>query len=237
MKSYEELIGKHEGENAFILGAGPSLWFNMHNPLFTYLPSYGITIAVNSAVLADPGFNYWISNDALCRRWSWWKLVKKNKGKKIVRDSWLKHKDDIKDFYIFKPRPTSEDVINPDDKGLAYCSSVPSAIDLALQMGCKNIFVLGLDHMGWKGKHHFWEYMKKKPTAVYPAQGSFSQQKKVFPINEKAFSALKKFADHKKAKIYNISYMIAEKKLKWMTKVDNFEIIYLNQIEKILGKV
>lgn len=239
MKSYEELIGKHEGESVFILGAGPSLWFDMYNPLFTYLHTYGIVMTVNSAVIADPGFDYWISNDALCRRWSWWDTVKKGKGKKIVRDSWLKYKNEIKDFYIFKPRPTSEDIVNSDDKGLCYCSSVPSAIDLAIQMGCKKVFLLGVDQcLDERTRyHHFWQFFpkNKRPKQIKPAQANWENQKKVFAYNNMSYKALKKFAEHKKCKIYNISRM-SENGEDWVTDIDIFEIIYFNQLEKVLGK-
>jgi hypothetical protein len=149
---------------------------------------------------------YWISNDALCRRWSWWEDVKKANCTKIVRDSWLKYADELEDFVYFKPRPTSEGVINPEDRGLSYCSSVPSAIDLAIQMGCRNIFVLGLDHNKCGDKTHYWQLLwdeKDWPTQRQPAQQSYEGQKKVFEISLLAYEALYKFAKEKDVHIYN----------------------------------
>jgi hypothetical protein len=223
VNTYNKLINSHIGENVFILGAGPSLWGCMSDPLFNKLRNYGITIAVNSAVIAMPKFDYWISNDALCRRWSWWKDVKNGSGIKIVRDSWLKYKDELDDFLFFSPRPTPEAVINSEDEGLAYCSSVPSAVDLAIQMGCKNIFLLGVDHTDLNGKHHFWQFMEpfKMPKAHPPAQGPWNQQRSVFKINMLAFNALKEFADSKNVDIYNVSDI---------SKIDIFKIINMGEI-------
>lgn len=209
VNSYLKLRDKHTGESCFIFGAGPSLWFNMQHPSFSKINEYGITIAVNSAVMAVPNFDYWVSNDVLCRRWSWWKDVISCSGTKVVRDSWEKYKNELKDFLFFHHRPTSEDVINPDDIGLAYCSSIPSSIDLAIQMGCKQIFLLGVDQNDYEGKHHFWQFMEKdkQPICNPNVQDSWKRQQEVFDINMKALSALKGFAEYKKVKIYNCSHL------------------------------
>jgi hypothetical protein len=78
---------------------------------------------------------YWVSNDALVRWWDYWQKIKASKATRVVRDSWKKYEKELKDFYYFWPRPTSEGICNPDDEGLAYCSSVPTSIDLCVQMG------------------------------------------------------------------------------------------------------
>jgi hypothetical protein len=227
MNTYVKLINKHVGETSFIYGAGPSLYHNMQEPIFNSIEFDGITITVNSGVMACPNFNYWISNDSLCRRWSWFELVKKGKGIKVVRNSWKKFEKELDGFLYFKPRPTSEGIINPDDKGLSYCSSVPSAIDLSIQMGIKKIFILGLDHKAIDGKDHFWQFFppKKRPIAKPPAQGPWRQQQTVFPINNLAYKALKKFAEHKEVEIYNCSYK---------SSVDIFKKIRFKDIKKYL---
>lgn len=157
----------------------------------------------------DPDRCYWISNDALCRRWSWWELVKHSNCTKVVRDSWLKYEDELDGFLYFSPRPTSEGVINSADKGLAYCSSVPSAIDLAIQMGCTSIVLLGVDNGFRSGYTHFWQFWDKKdhPVASRPAQGPLEQQEKVFKINEMAYEALHHFAREKGVGIVNCSLL------------------------------
>jgi hypothetical protein len=180
-----------------------------------------------------PNFDYWISNDSLCRRWSWWKDVKNGKGTKIVRNSWEKYKDELKDFLFFSPRPTPEDIINPEDTGLAYCGSVPSSIDLAIQMGCKKIFVFGLDHNAYRGKHHFWQFMEKneQPKANPPAQGPWSQQQSVFPIGLKAYGALKGFAEYTGVDIYNVSWISAARH--W-SKVKTFKRIEMCDVKRLV---
>lgn len=237
MKSYKEFINKYEGETAFICGAGPSFYDIILSYKFYQIFKH-VVISVNSTIISmpwknekiygfdvDPNKCFWISNDAMCRRWSWWEDVKKAKCNKIVRDSWLKYEDELDGFYLFSPRPTSEDIINESDEGLAYCSSVPSGIDLALQMGCKTIYLLGVDHKESLGYRHFWELLDKnrRPIANPPAQGSWENQKEVFEINKKAFKALNGLAQKKKAKIVNCQSWI-------VSAIDEFEKEYWENI-------
>ena len=230
MNTYTELIDKHKGENCFILGAGPSLFSNMNNSLFYSLKKHGIVITVNSAILAEKSPNYWISNDHLCTNWSWWSIVRNSKCIKIVRNSWLKYKDDIEGFYIFSPRSTPEDVINFEEKGLCYCSSIPTSIDFSIKCGFKkNIFLLGVDQCLDKktNYHHFWQFLpiKDQPRQIKPAQSNWASQKKVFKYNDMAYKALNKFAEHKNCKIYNCNPE---------SKVEVFEKIEFKDILKII---
>ena len=215
MESYEKLIDKYKGQEkcAFVLGAGTSLYDCWSKFVFPEIFNH-VVVAVNSGIVAtnweegDPEDRYWISNDALCMRWTWWEKVKKSKATKIVRNSWLKHEDKIKDFLIFHPRPTSEDVVNPEDLGLCYPSSVPSAIDLCIQMDCERIFLLGVDHYKCgDNKTHFWQFMPEEyhQRQLKPAQGPWEQQKKVFELNIQAYEALREFGIYRNTFIYNCS--------------------------------
>jgi len=228
MNTYTQLIDKHKGENCFIYGAGPSLYHHMQSKFFKSLYKYGIVIVVNSAIIAEKEPSFWISCDHLATNWTWWEDVKKSKCIKLVRSSWLKYKDNQDGFFYFKPRPTSEDLISPEDEGLCYCCSVSSSIDFSLQMGCKKIFVLGLDHKSIDGKHHFWQFFdrKKQPRQLRPAQAKWEVQKSVFPIHMKAYEALEKFSQYKKSKIYNCNPE---------SKVNCFERIKMEDVKKILG--
>jgi len=220
LKLYYSLIDKHYGATAIIVGAGPSTYQVLQNKCWNVIENFfDVLVAVNSGIMAfdwsqgQGERKYWLSNDALCRRWSWWEDVKKSKSTKIVRNSWLKYKEELDGFLYFKPRPTSEGIINKNDLGLAYCSSVPSSLDLCLQMGCKKIFLIGVDHSGYinernieyKTIHHFWQFFPpdKQPKASPPAQGDFKQQQRVFKTNDLAYKALKKFAAEKNAEVYN----------------------------------
>ena len=208
INTYKKLIKKYNGEkkNCFVLGAGPSLYYNMKEKIFSKLSEYGLVICVNSAIMAKKDCDIWISCDSLCRKWSWFpEYVEKSKCIKIVRNSWLKYKSELEGFLYFSPRPTPEDVINPNDDGLCYASSTPSAIDLSIQCGCKKIFILGLDHYGGNGVNHFWHLFprNKQPRQNKPAQGPWTQQKQVFSFNVQVYEALKNFAKYKNIKIYN----------------------------------
>lgn len=231
--SYLEIRDKYRGVSCFIFGAGPSLWSNMHEPFFQEIPKHGITIAVNSAVIAfeNMELNYWISTDSLCLNWSWFSdFLRKSKCTKIVRSSWLKeHKDKIKGFYIFRRRNTPENEIDFKENGLMYCNSTNAAIDFAIQYSnkIKKIFICGLDHDTIDGKHHFWQFFEKykQPRQLKPAQGPFSQQQMVFPIHLESYKMLKKFAEHKGIKIFNCNPK---------SKVNVFEKIKFEEMLKII---
>ncbi|NJL70126.1 MAG: hypothetical protein HC888_00330 [Candidatus Competibacteraceae bacterium] len=214
LRSYTELLDKHLGETAVILGAGPSLleWLGQPNEQRDLIYRC-VVIAVNSSFIITPWSigekdrRYWISNDSLCRRWSYWDILKAAKMQGIVRDSWNQYFPEIPDFLQFSPRPTSEGVINSGDTGLAYCSSVPSAIDLSIQMGCKKVVLLGIDHRMRHGKSHFWQFWPRdqQPRRTDNGMAPKVQQERVFDINMLAFSALRGFADAKNVTIYNAS--------------------------------
>ena len=207
LPDYSILRNKHQGETAFVLGSGTSLVGLDLAPIHQH-----VVIAVNASILlvdwqdGSPEKRYWISNDALCRVWDYWPLVKSAKAIKIVRNSWDKYFDEIPDFLQFHPRPTPEHIINPNDTGLAYCSSVPSAIDLALQMGCKKVYLLGVDQYQVGQCSHFWQmWDKPKPRPSRSIMSPFHRQKVIFALNDRAYPALKQFADTLGAEIYNCS--------------------------------
>lgn len=210
INTYLKLSNIYDDANkkCYILGCGPSLYHYIYKNII--ITNNDIVISVNSSILCFDKLNnkkdiFWISNDALCRRWSWWKNVKKFQGYKIVRNSWLKYKNELNDFLFFPPRPTKESIINDSDEGLAYCSSVPSAIDLAIQMGVRDIYLLGVDHQKDRNnKHHFWEYLPNRPTYTRPAQGPWRQQLEVFKFAEQSYEALNQFAIRKNVNIYNV---------------------------------
>jgi hypothetical protein len=210
LKPYTDLCGLHKGMLAFIIGAGTSLFDVMNLDDFASIHNH-VVVSVNSSFIimpwhaGEPDCRYWISNDALCRRWSYWPSVKTAKANRIVRSSWGVYYDEIPDFYQFWPRPTSEGVISPEDDGLAYCSSVPTSIDLCIQMGCKKIVLFGVDQYMTDGKSHFWQFwpeaQQPKPTGMKLA--TRSAQRYAFHFNNIAYPALDKFAKIRGVSIYN----------------------------------
>lgn len=232
---YTDLLKRHEGQTAIICGAGPSLEleFNQHHRREAI---HAHTVfAVNSAIMnvdwdeGSPERRYWISNDALCRRWGYWKNVMRSRATRIVRDSWEKYYDEIPDFYYFWRRPTAEGIVNSEDDGLAYCSSVPSSLDFAIQSGHKRIILLGVDHRMTDGKSHFYQFwpISKWPKGWQMLLASQSQQKSVFvDYNALAFSALKIFADEKGVEVFNANPM---------SKVEAFPKITLDEALEMIG--
>ena len=212
LQDYKVLINKHKGENAFVVGAGTSLLSLDLSSIHDY-----VVISVNSGFLlmpwstGNPDKRYWLSNDALVRRWTYWKDVKKSIATKLVRNSWEKYYDEIPDFLVFWPRHTSEDIIDPKDDGLCYCSSIPTGIDLALFMGVKNIFVLGLDQYVSGNKRYYWQFWPEKDRPKMFINGmSFNeylpdirQQRWTFKYDMKAYKALETYSQYMGVKIYN----------------------------------
>jgi hypothetical protein len=230
LKPYTLLKDKHVGETAFVLGSGTSL-----NNLDISGIHKHVVICVNSSILlmdwekgkADK--RYWISNDAFCRKWSYWKYVMEAKANRVVRDSWRKYFRELEGFYVFSPRPTDENSLNVEDEGLCHCSSVPSALDLALQMGCKKIFLLGADHYirGAMGRRYFWEHWDRKKRPHFKGMiHSRHHQMRIFILNNKMYNHLDRFASYKKASVYNCSLS---------SQIDAFEKISLEDALKKIG--
>ncbi len=235
MENYSTLIDKYKDSKkvGFVIGCGPSL-HQINRDKYWHSMNEHIICSVNSSIMLfkwnsneKKENRYWISNDSLCRRWTWWKRVLKSKCIKIVRDSWEKYEKELPGFLSFQPRPTKEDTIKPENLGLCYCSSVPTSIDLCIQMGLKKIFLLGVDQYAVNGKHHFWQYYPKKhwPKSNPPAQGPWEVQKRTFKYNNMAYKALQKFAEYKKVKIYNCNPK---------SKVDIFEKINFIDVKEII---
>jgi hypothetical protein len=216
LKSFTDLsnfYGAYHGEKCFIVGAGPSLALLDLSGIHKH-----VVISVNSSALVMPWKDgdaekrFWISNDVLCMRWSYfWTHVARAQCVKVVRTSWRKYEDKLVgyNFRYFAVRK-SEDPLLPDDPGLCFTSSVPTAIDFALRLECKQIYLLGVDQTMIHGNSHFWQRWPKeswprrsdKKKYFRPEQ---KHQIKVFENNERVFKALHKLASQSDVDIYNCS--------------------------------
>jgi len=175
--NFKDLCRKEfDGGDCCILGAGPSLSLADLSAT-TSMPCF----AVNSAILGvewslpSKHGRFWVSNDALCLRWTYWDKVVKSACDVIVRDSWCKYRDLLPArTKFFKPRSSN---INLDgtEEGLCYCSSIPTCIDIAIQFKFKNIYIYGLDHDG-SNTGYFWDQWNenKKPRQVIDFNGERS---------------------------------------------------------------
>lgn len=207
-----DLANAHLGKKCFVVGAGPSVAFAKLKCLDPY-----VVISVNSSILlldwsrGSSDNRFWISNDSLCLKWDYfWKKVIKSSCTKIVRDSWRKYhaKTDPYGFRYFQPRQSESIPLAVDDGGLCSVSSVPTAIDLALLMGCQSIYLLGSDQQMMHGNSHFWQFWEKdkrprrsdKDRNFKPEQ---NHQIEIFEKNISVFSALNEFAIRLGCSIYN----------------------------------
>ncbi len=209
-----DLKNIHVGEKCFVVGAGPSLAFLDIKGIHEH-----VVISVNSSALLMPWDkegnilrHFWISNDSLCTRWDYfWSCVLCAHCTKIVRTSWKGKDEKIKNygFRYFEPRKSSHK-IDARDGGLCSTSSVPTAIDLALLMGCLHIYLLGVDQKIVHGASHFWQFWDKSKWPQRNDKGrdfrpEQPHQLKMFEENIPVFEALKKHASEMEAKIYNCS--------------------------------
>lgn len=205
LENYEKLIGKHSGAKACILGAGTSIKDLDVEKLINH-----VIISVNSSILLldwekdNDGKRYWLSNDALVRHWSYYEKIKKSAATRLVRDSWSKYFDEIPDFLQFSTRAENYDEIDCNEKLLTGISSIPTAIDLAIQMGCGEIYIYGLDQYPYMNKYHFYDFLPQKQKPVF-ALGRLPDTviTKCYANNQRIFPILHNFARAKNCKIYN----------------------------------
>lgn len=262
MRSYSELIGRHQGEIGFVLGSGTSLFKITKNIDYKDIFNH-VTIAINSSILAvsneigSDQKKYWTSNDVCSMQWTYWKNVIDSNCKKIIRDSWKNKHEELKPyedlFFEFTPRsgwknaptninelmfgpgieePESDEekdiAIKEDEIGLCAISSIPSAIDFMIQIGCAKIFLLGVDHYISGRYSHFWEYYPKNIQPRVQLGGfraTHNMQKAMFEQNMKTYSSLNRFAEKRESKIY----MCNEK-----SRVSCFEKIDFNEALKMI---
>ena len=227
-QTYIKLIGKHPQSVAFILGAGTSLYdiITDHKDKFNSIFNH-VVIAVNSSILImdhqDKEKHYWLSVDSRCRDWTWWKQVKISKLTKVVVEKFNKCMKGVDDTLYFCARPHPRYFIDPEDIGLECTSSSPAAIDLAIQMGCKEIYLLGFDHYMAKGCSHFWQLWDKESQPKFTGGkiATHKSQREIFVKNTTAFNAMKRFADAKNVIIYNCN---PNSKVNVFKKIEFFRI-------------
>lgn len=224
INTYQKLINKHMEDDCIILSSGPSLYDFFYKNFDLNIFKNKVIISVNASIIAckeklswfkKGQKRYWISNDSLTTRWNWFKIVENGFCIKIIRNSWLKqnHHGNTEGFLFFSPRKEQFEKINFNEIGLMSCSSTPSAIDLAIQMGCKNIYLIGVDHCRKDNKRYFWEYFSKQKRPIYKRlkMDKWQKQKKIFQQNLITYKRLNEFAKFKNSKIYNCSKLFNKK--------------------------
>lgn len=224
-----DLKDKHLGEKCFVVGAGPTVGFLKLNVI-----ENDVIISVNSSIMlfdwsqGSDGYRYWTSNDVLCMRWDYfWKYVLRANCTKVVRTSWKKYDEQIANhgFRYFAPRKSQSSPISSEDGGLCSVSSVPTAIDLAILMGCKKIYLLGVDQKMIHGNSHFWQFWDRKKWPIrQDKQKNFRPEQKhqhrIFEENVDVFTSLRDHAAQCGAVIKNCSTASSLKVYDFITLTD-----------------
>ena len=209
-KPYNELIGRNKVPKCYILGAGISLFNDsLHKDFYNIKDA---VISVNSSILLGKKIHsqekYWISNDSAVTYWSYFKDVLEDNSEIIIRNTWeQKYYDRVtRNVWMFSARENVAMALDSHEQRLCGISSVPSAIDLAIQIGYKSIYILGLDHYFYEGKSHFWQMFpkEKQPTTVQYFAPQRMQQI-MFEKNMECYEKLNDFSNKNNCKIYNCS--------------------------------
>lgn len=219
--NFKELYQKEfDGQSCNIIAAGPSL-LEFEKSICNQRHCFIVNSAILFANWDEESIykRFWVSNDSLCLRWSYWDKVVSSKCNIIVRDSWYKYIDLLPSrVKFFTPRSNNTN-LNDEDEGLCYCSSVPTCIDMAIKFNFKNIYIYGLDH---DSKHtgYFWESWNSedKPkhiidfskgrnfsTAPVALKQPVDQRLAVWKENVDCFQALNKLAIEKEVSIINMN--------------------------------
>lgn len=214
-KNYDDLSDfkdLHSGRKCFIVGAGPSLAFLDIQPIHKH-----VVISVNSSAMLMPwesgdiDSRYWLSNDVLCMKWSYfYSNVLRAKCNKIVRTSWKKKDNEIRGYGFRYFSPRKNDAIIDDSGKFCGTSSIPTAIDFSMYLGCTSIYLIGVDQRMVHSNSHFWQFWNKKK---WPSRSDKRplfrpeqpHQIKVFEKNKLVFQSLQKYAQSKDISIFNCS--------------------------------
>jgi len=163
----DELLDKHKGQMAFILGAGPSLRLHDMSSLDDY-----VTFTVNSSIVKKPDCDYFVTDDSASANWSWFRETAVNsrctkflhraklserayffpEDEVVLYDHVSQHSPD------FDPKSEEGYELTKDGYIVASRTSVGSALHIAWLMGCDRIVLLGCDACYTDNKRYFWQF-------------------------------------------------------------------------------
>lgn len=180
------LQDKHANKLCFVAGASPSLRFVDYNVIKDY-----IIITVNSSILKFPNCNYFVTDDQDVVNWNYWykTAIESTCIKLLYEDKLSQYVDNQRnDIIFYKHRHYNEHAKNKDEYDfeslkiynnaatpiIGARSSIASAINLAIIMGCNPICLLGMDNHYEGNKRYFWQ---------------FDGEIKAYNINNRVFSS------------------------------------------------
>ena len=195
---------KHQGEIAFILGAGPSL-----RHLDVDLIKDHVTVSINSGIAKYIKSDYFVSDDYEITNWSYFSdylsnapkansNIEKSKCVKFLYDKKFEHKCSNIDNHVLYPHTwfySPEDntynlpglKLNKEGPIVGAKNSSGSAVHIAYLMGCSTIVLLGNDCRLDKetGFRYFWQFPGEKKQFKFLGRSFESNPNKGF--NEKSF--------------------------------------------------
>ncbi len=215
LSDLSDMVGSAAGQRCFIVGAGPSLRELKLGGIWQ-----DVVITVNSSILlcpwlkqGDANRRFWVSNDSSVMAWDYWKRVVAADCTRIVRTSWWPLREAFVDVPVryFRTRDTRKDVpLSPyvQSKALLGISSVVTALDFAILLGCSPIYLLGVDHDFVGGRSHFWQFwpISRQPRRFGKSSpNSAKEQREVFERNIACFKSLNTLAGESGIRIFNCS--------------------------------
>lgn len=176
----EDIHNLHANKLCFIAGSSPSLRHINYETIKPY-----VVITVNSAILKYPNCNYFVTDDQGVHTWNYWYDTARNSKciKLLFKDKLDKHVDGFNhDEIIFYQhrfykqysdnqaeydRQTLRMFADPKTPIIGARSSLASAINLAVIMGCDPIVTIGMDNSYEGNKRYYWQFDgEKKATEI-----------------------------------------------------------------------
>lgn len=170
MRNLDEYNQRYANKVAFVIGSGTSLNSQDLTPLKDF-----VTITVNSAYLAFPQADFFISDDDRTAQWSYFlDDLRLGQTTVLLYEDRLSHAAKLfgDRAVIFRHRKGHHltDIYEHAVYNNRVCearSSAGSAIQVAHIMGCSKVVLLGIDCCRDNSLRHFWqERGQKKPHRV-----------------------------------------------------------------------
>jgi hypothetical protein len=185
----KDLLGKHAGRMAFVLGAGPSL--RHVDPAWL---KNNVVIAVNSSISKFQEADYFLGDDVGLKNWAYYtdllpklsctsflyhgKLKDHVEHLDLNKICWITHKT----WYHPQSNKYFEDglVFTKEGPIIGARTALGSAVHVAHQLGCDPIVLLGADACYEDGKRYFWQFkgeipckrITKEPVFCFPNAGT-----------------------------------------------------------------
>lgn len=159
---------RHTNETAYIIGAGPSIFFQNLKPLKDKL-----TFAVNSGYCACPWATFFVSDDRSVQNWSYFfrdLYYSRHTTALLYEDKFSDIPKGFNNKTVFFRHRTGYNITeeyeheNYPNRIWQARTSMGTAIHIAYIMGCRRIVLIGNDLCRVQGRRYFWQlYYSGRP--------------------------------------------------------------------------